>query len=98
VGAKGPVEPGPNLKWSLLEGPGVIDPDSGVYTEPAEVIPGSFAVVMAEYDAVALIAYGCLAVPLPLSKYAELVVQVSDTVLSTHAEFVANKSNTVPGM
>lgn len=98
VGNKGPVESGPKLKWSLLEGPGVIDPDSGVYTEPAEVAPGSFAVIMAEYDLGELFAYGSLAVPLPLSKYAELVVQVSDTVLSTHANFFAKKSNTVPGL
>lgn len=98
VGNKGPVESGPKLKWSLLEGPGVIDSDSGVYTEPAEVAPGSFAVIMAEYDLEVLFAYGSLAIPLPLSKYAELVVQVSDTVLSTHANFVAKKSNTVPDL
>ena len=97
IGNKGPVESGPQLTWSVLEGPGAIDPVTGVYTEPAEFIPGSFVVVMAAYDVGVMFLYGSLAIPLPLSKYAELAGQVSNTVLSTHAEFVAKKSNTVLG-
>lgn len=97
IGNKGPVESGPQLTWSVLEGPGAIDPVTGVYTEPAELIPGSFVVVMAAYDLDVIFLYGSLAIPLPLSKYAELAGQVSNTVLSTHAEFVAKKSNTVRG-
>lgn len=83
LGDKGPLKP---ARWTLLAGEGSIDKDSGVYTEPDTVAPGSFAVIAGVFDTQVVSVYGSMAVPLPLSQYVDIMGAVNNAVLLTQQE------------
>ncbi|NMZ99449.1 hypothetical protein [Pseudomonas lundensis] len=72
-----PVE---NVKWTLLAGEGEIDEATGVYTEPATIPVGSFAVIAGVCKMGGLVLSGTTAVPLPLSKYVDIIDSVNTSV------------------
>ncbi|SDA87162.1 hypothetical protein SAMN03159443_03947 [Pseudomonas sp. NFACC15-1] len=78
-GTHGPVDPS-RVTWKLLGGPGTFDESTGSYREPASVAPGSFIVVSGmvpdEFQDMLAVA----AIPLPLSKYVELLEILNETV------------------
>ncbi|PWB31697.1 hypothetical protein DCO48_15855 [Pseudomonas sp. SDI] len=74
-GKAGPIDP-KNAVWKLLGGPGVFDVNSGRYTEPAVIPPGSFIVVSAKLPGDLLDTHAVIAVPLPLRRYAQLIGDV----------------------
>ncbi|SCY83162.1 MULTISPECIES: hypothetical protein [unclassified Pseudomonas] len=78
-GTPGPVDPS-WVTWKLLGGPGTFDESTGFYREPASVAPGSFIVVSGmvpdEFQDMLAVA----AIPLPLSKYVELLEILNETV------------------
>lgn len=86
VGEEGPIVPQPGLitlNWSKLSGNGSFDATTGIYTEPDKVSPGEFVVL----SGTAIIGgvyrvHGQIVIPLPLSKYAELIEAVDYTVRS----------------
>ena len=78
-GKNGPIDPS-RVVWKLLGGPGTFDERTGIYRQPATVAANSFVVVagtipddMEELHAVA-------AIPLPLSKYVDLLEALNETV------------------
>ncbi|WP_130906191.1 hypothetical protein [Pseudomonas sp. Sample_22] len=84
-GETGPITPGPGitLTWSKLSGNGHFDEVTGIYTEPDEVAPGEFVVLSgtANFSGHYRV-HGQIAIPLPLSTYAELIEAVDFTVRS----------------
>ncbi|NMY73334.1 hypothetical protein [Pseudomonas sp. WS 5071] len=76
-GNEGPME---NVKWTLLTGEGEIDEATGVYTEPATIPVGSFAVIAGVFKIEGLVLSGTTAVPLPLSKYVDIIDSVNTSV------------------
>ncbi|MHC8305647.1 hypothetical protein [Pseudomonas sp. PB3P13] len=85
MGEEGPIVPTPGVikvSWSKLSGNGNFDEVTGVYTEPDNIVPGDFVVLSGTADIVGTKLRGQIAIPLPLSKYAELIEAVSDTVAS----------------
>ncbi|MHA6235336.1 hypothetical protein [Pseudomonas fluorescens group sp. PF-69] len=86
IGEAGPIVPSPGiitLTWSKLSGNGSFDAATGIYTEPDKVEPGEFVVLSGTANiAGAARMHGQIAIPLPLSKYAELIEAVDHTVRS----------------
>lgn len=76
-GRNGPIDPSLVI-WKLIAGSGTFDDKTGTYQEPPSPAPGSFIVVSATLERVHAVA----AVPLPLSKYAELIKSVNNTLLA----------------
>ncbi|WP_314918764.1 hypothetical protein [Pseudomonas helleri] len=77
LGSKGPLTP---ANWTLLAGEGSLDKDSGVYTEPDTVAPGSFAVIAGVFGTVDVSVHGFMAVPLPLSQYVDIIDSMNNAV------------------
>ncbi|NMY73332.1 hypothetical protein [Pseudomonas sp. WS 5071] len=78
LGNEGPVE---SVKWSLLAGVGDIDECTGVYTEPDTIPVGSLAVISGVFEIPGVITvYGIMAVPLPLSRYVEIIESVNRSI------------------
>lgn len=71
-GNNGPVDPS-TVTWKLLGGPGILDERTGTYREPASVAAGSFIVVSGTIPDDLQDVHAVAAIPLPLSKYAELM-------------------------
>jgi hypothetical protein len=67
-----PADPS-RVIWKLLGGPGTFDERTGVYQEPASVAPSSFIVVSGTIPGELQDVQALAAIPLPLSKYAELM-------------------------
>ncbi|MEB2626551.1 hypothetical protein [Pseudomonas sp. YuFO8] len=87
IGESGPIENIPGvitLTWEILHGVGEVDEKTGVYTEPKEIEPGSFVVLMgrAEIHGANINFYGRTAIPLPLDKFADLSSAVNNTILN----------------
>ena len=61
-------------------GEGEIDEATGVYTEPATIPVGSFAVIAGVCKMGGLVLSGTTAVPLPLSKYVDIIDSVNTSV------------------
>jgi hypothetical protein len=82
-----PIVPTPGVTtvtWELLHGNGELDEETGIYTEPNTVVPGSFVVISAVADFSGVMQlHGRTAIPLPLRKYAELIGAVNNTVLNS---------------
>ena len=78
LGNEGPVE---SVKWSLLAGVGDIDERTGVYTEPDTIPVGSLAVISGVFEIPGVITVsGIMAVPLPLSRYVEIIESVNSSI------------------
>ena len=71
-GKNGPVEPN-RVIWKILSGEGFFDLETGVYTEPEFIEPGSFIVVSGTVLGELYNTHTYAAVPLPLAKYADLI-------------------------
>jgi hypothetical protein len=86
LGEEGPIVPVPGvitLIWSKLSGNGNFDAATGVYTEPDKVDPGEFVVLSGTANISGVVnLYGQIVIPLPLSKYAELIEAVDHSVRS----------------
>jgi hypothetical protein len=86
MGEEGPIVPVPGvitLTWSKLSGNGNFDAATGVYTEPDKVEPGEFVVLSGTANISGVVKlHGQIVIPLPLSKYAELIEAVDHTVRS----------------
>ncbi|CAI8909269.1 PKD domain-containing protein [Pseudomonas sp. IT-P258] len=87
MGEAGPIVPAPGvvaLTWSKLSGDGDFDATTGIYTEPDKVDPGGFVVLSgtAHIIPASMKIHGQIVIPLPLSKYAELIEAVDHTVRS----------------
>jgi hypothetical protein len=78
-GRDGPVDPA-RVTWTLLGGEGSFNAQTGVYTEPASPAPGSFVVVSGTVPGDFQDVHAVAAVPLPLTKYAELIETVNATL------------------
>lgn len=78
-GKNGPIDPG-LLVWKLLSGEGTFNDKTGEYTEPKSPAPGSFIVVSATLEGPISDIHAVAAVPLPLSKYADLIETVNLTL------------------
>ncbi|VVO64466.1 hypothetical protein PS838_00963 [Pseudomonas fluorescens] len=78
-GKNGPIPP-ERVIWKLLCGEGTFDDKTGVYTEPKDSPPGSFIIVSGTLPGDVVDLHGVTAVPLPLSKYAELIAAVNSTI------------------
>ncbi|MFW0759486.1 hypothetical protein ACN1C3_33035 [Pseudomonas sp. H11T01] len=78
-GKNGPVDPS-LLVWKLLSGEGTFNDKTGVYTEPTSPAPGSLIIVSATLEGDFQDTHAVAAVPLPLSKYAELIETVNLTL------------------
>lgn len=80
MGESGPLDPEIiKISWSKLAGPGNFDALTGIYTESDE--SGEFVVLSGTAD-VGVKLHGCIAIPLPLGKYAELIGGVDKTIRS----------------
>ena len=78
LGNEGPLE---NAKWTLLTGVGEVDETTGVYTEPARIPVGSLAVISGVFEVPGVITLsGFMAVPLPLSKYVDIIDSVNTSI------------------
>ena len=77
LGNQGPVE---SVKWSLLAGVGSIDEATGIYTEPDTVPVGSLAVISGVVKIPGITVSGLMAVPLPLSRYVEIIESVNRSI------------------
>ena len=78
LGNEGPLE---NAKWTLLTGVGEVDETTGVYTEPASIPVGSLAVISGVFEVPGVITLsGFMAVPLPLSKYVDIIDSVNTSI------------------
>ncbi len=86
MGEEGPIVPVPGvitLSWSKLSGNGDFDAATGIYTEPDKVAPGEFVVLSGTANISGIMKlHGQIVIPLPLSKYAELIEAVDHTVRS----------------
>ncbi|MGF6330654.1 hypothetical protein ABH909_003532 [Pseudomonas sp. BS3782 TE3695] len=86
LGEQGPIVPVPEvitLTWSKLSGNGNFDATTGIYTEPDKVDPGEFVVLSGTADISGVVKFhGQAVIPLPLSKYADLIEAVDHTVRS----------------
>lgn len=78
-GKNGPIDPA-LVTWKLLGGEGTFNDQTGVYTEPTSVAPGSFVVVSGTVPGDFQDTHAVAAVPLPLTKYAELIETVNATL------------------
>lgn len=78
-GKNGPIDPALVI-WKLLGGEGTFNDQTGVYTEPASVAPGSFIVVSGTVPGDFQDTHAVAAVPLPLTKFAELIETVNATL------------------
>lgn len=78
-GKNGVIDPS-RVTWKLLDGPGAFDDRTGIYRQPASVAPSSFIVVSGKVpdDFQDLLAVA--AIPLPLSKYVDLLEALNETV------------------
>lgn len=83
LGSKGPLTP---ARWTLLAGVGSLDKDSGVYTEPDTVAPGSFAVIAGVFGTDDVSVHGFMAVPLPLSQYVDIINSMNNAVQLSHLD------------
>ncbi|PMZ89971.1 MULTISPECIES: hypothetical protein [unclassified Pseudomonas] len=75
-GKNGPIDP-ELVTWRLLHGPGNFNDKTGVYTEPSAMVPGSFVVVLGTVPGPFVDTHAVAAVPLPLTKYVELIEDVN---------------------
>jgi hypothetical protein len=86
IGEGKPITPIPGvitLTWAKLSGNGNFDAATGIYTEPDEVEPGEFVVLSGTANVPGVVSlHGQMVIPLPLSKYAELIEAVDHTVRS----------------
>jgi hypothetical protein len=78
-GKNGPIDP-ELVTWTLLHGPGNFNDKTGVYTEPSVMVPGSFVVVLGTVPGPFVDTHAVAAVPLPLTKYVELIEDVNLTL------------------
>lgn len=83
LSSKGPLTP---ARWTLLAGEGSLDKDSGVYTEPDTVAPGSFAVIAGVFGTDDVSVHGFMAVPLPLSQYVDIINSMNNAVQLSHLD------------
>ena len=77
LGNQGPVE---SVKWSLLAGVGSIDEATGIYTEPDTIPVGSLIVISGVVKIPGITVSGLMAVPLPLSRYVEIIESVNRSI------------------
>ena len=77
LGNQGPVE---SVKWSLLAGVGSIDEATGIYTEPDTIPVGSLVVISGVVKIPGITVSGLMAVPLPLSRYVEIIESVNRSI------------------
>ncbi|NMZ99450.1 hypothetical protein [Pseudomonas lundensis] len=77
LGNQGPVE---SVKWSLLAGVGSIDEATGIYTEPDTIPVGSLVVISGVVKISGITVSGLMAVPLPLSRYVEIIESVNRSI------------------
>lgn len=78
-GKNGPVDPSLVI-WKLLAGEGSFNDKTGVYTEPTSPAPGSLIIVSATLENDFNNTHAVAAIPLPLSKYVELIETVNLTL------------------
>lgn len=71
-GKNGPIPPN-DVIWKMLGGVGSFDDETGIYTEPHLIVPGSFVVVSGTVPGSFNDTHTYAAVPLPLAKYANLI-------------------------
>ena len=71
-GKNGPIPPN-DVIWKMLGGVGSFDDETGIYTEPHLIMPGSFVVVSGTVPGSFNDTHTYAAVPLPLAKYANLI-------------------------
>jgi hypothetical protein len=86
MGEDGPIEAVPGevtITGELLLGDGSFDGATGIYTEPETIMPGSLAVISLTADFGEAKLRGYTALPLPISKYRELIEAVNHTILGT---------------
>ncbi|WP_448144966.1 hypothetical protein [Pseudomonas silesiensis] len=89
-GEAGPIVPVPGitLSWNKLAGPGDFDAETGIYTEPDKIESGEFVVLSgtASLAGGAMKVHGHIVLPLPLSRYAEMI-QAVDFTLRSDSQF-----------
>ena len=78
-GKNGPIESS-NVIWKMLGGVGSFDDKTGIYTEPAVIVPGSFVVVSGTVLGAQNNVHTYAAVPLPLTKYTEILTAAQEYV------------------
>ena len=71
-GKNGPIDP-TNVIWKLISGEGTFDDLNGIYTEPSTILPSSFIVVSGTVPGDFADIHAYAVVPLPLSKYVEII-------------------------
>lgn len=71
-GKNGPIESS-KVIWKMLSGVGYFDDQTGIYTEPSIIEPGTFVVVSGTVLGDFNDTHTYAAVPLPLAKYADLI-------------------------
>lgn len=71
-GKNGPIE-SDKVNWKMLGGVGQFDDETGFYTEPSVIAPGSFVVVSGTVPGDFSDTHAYATVSLPLVKYAELI-------------------------
>ena len=76
-GKNGPIDPN-KVIWKMLGGEGCFDDQTGVYTEPSVIEPGTFVVVSGSVIEEYSETHTYAAVPLPLAKYADLITAADD--------------------
>jgi hypothetical protein len=78
-GKNGPIDPA-EVTWKLLGGPGTFDERTGVYRQPTSVAANSFIVVSGTLPEDFQDEHAVAAIPLPLSKYVELLETLQEDV------------------